>query len=416
MQVVVVAAYVPTFPSTGSPTRDYYLLKYLAQRHEIFLLAPIHDRETLAEIQVPDFLHFCPVFPANSASARRQGGQRLFGERTAARLQRLRHICVEPPYLAMMLANTLDALGAQMRVTDWQSYDLLHISQTLFASLRQLAPRSLPAVLDCHNIHSAIKRREFRATQGWRHRIAEWTEWRKMVAFERKVVVPFDGWLVCSEEDQRRLSALDARCGAAVAPNGVDTQYFRADPAASIEPESLIFSGTMLYEPNVAAMLFFCERILPIVRQDFPAVKLYIVGQNPHPSIQDLARQWSGQVIVTGSVPDVRPYMQAASVGIVPLLNGGGTRLKVLEMLAMGKPVVSTSVGCEGLKVTSEEHLLVADEPQAFAKAVKRLFTDSGLRNRLAAQGRSLAESRYDWQFIAPAVGNLWAELTSRQK
>lgn len=416
MRVLVIAAYVPQFPGTGSPTRDYYLLKHLAQRHEIILVAPVYDREEMDKFQVPDFLSFHPVFLANSTGAHRQGEQWLFGKRAAARLQRLRHICVELPYEAMMVSSTLNALGNQMRVIDWKAYDLLHISQTLFGPLRQLAPHSLPAILDCHNIHSSIKEREFRTTQGWRHRLAEWTEWRKMAAFERKAVVPFDGWLVCSEEDQRRLSALEARCQAVVVPNGVDTRYFRANPEASNQPESLIFCGTMLYEPNVAAMLYFCEHILPIVRQDFPAVKLYIVGQNPHPSIQDLARQWPGSVVVTGGVPDVRPYMQTASVGIVPLLNGGGTRLKVLEMLAMGKPVVSTSVGCEGLAVTSEQHLVVANEPQAFADAVKRLFSDPGLRSRLAAQGRSLAESRYDWRLIAPTAGNLWADLASRRK
>lgn len=414
MRVLVVASYVPQFPGTGSPTRDFYLLKYLAQRHDLTLLAPVDDHESLCSTPVPSFLTFHPAFRANSTGTRESNRRKLLSQGVASRLERLRHICFELPYEAMIVSTATEALAEQLRAVDWKEYDLIHISQSLFGRLRRLVPRSVPAVLDCHNIHTAIEEREFRATQGWRHRLAEWTEWRKMRAFERKAVAKFDGWLVCSEADRRHLSALDPRCQAVIVPNGVDTQYFRADGGTSVQPDSLIFTGTMLYEPNIVAMLHFCERILPIIQRRFPAVRLYIVGQNPHPVIQDLARQRPGQITVTGSVPDVRPYIQAASVGIVPLLNGGGTRLKVLEMLSMGKPVVSTSVGCEGLAVTSGLHLLVADEPQAFASAIGQLFTDAGLSSRLATHGRALVQTRYDWQFIAPGVDDLWVQLSSR--
>ena len=169
-----------------------------------------------------------------------------------------------------------------------------------------------------------------------------------------------------------------------VVPTGVDTSYF-APEASPADSRNLVFTGSMDWLPNEDAMVFFCREVLPLIRADEPGVTLSIVGRAPTPTVEKLADGHG--ITVTGRVDDVRPYMRDAAVYIVPLRIGGGTRLKIFEAMAMGKAVVSTTVGAEGLPVTSGEHLLLADEPRTFARAVVRLLRDVGRRR--AARSRS---------------------------
>jgi glycosyltransferase involved in cell wall biosynthesis len=164
----------------------------------------------------------------------------------------------------------------------------------------------------------------------------------------------------------------------------------------------LVFTGSMDWLPNEDAMLFFCRETLPLIRRDEPDVTLSIVGRAPTPAVAALARQPG--VIVTGRVEDVRPYVRDAAVYVVPLRIGGGTRLKIFEAMAMGKAVVSTSVGAEGLPVAHGEHVWLADDPQAFARAVVDVLRDVKRRRHLEQAARSLVVQRYDWSAVAGAL------------
>ena len=151
--------------------------------------------------------------------------------------------------------------------------------------------------------------------------------------------------------------------------------------------------------PNEDAMTFFCRDVLPLIRARVPGVELTIVGREPTRGVRNLAAQHG--VAVTGRVDDVRPFVRDAAVYIVPLRIGGGTRLKIFEAMAMGKAVVSTAVGAEGLPVVHDRHLLIADDPQAFANATVRLLEDSSCRNRLGRAARDLVATRFDWAAVA---------------
>jgi glycosyltransferase involved in cell wall biosynthesis len=151
--------------------------------------------------------------------------------------------------------------------------------------------------------------------------------------------------------------------------------------------------------PNEDAMLFFCRDILPIVRAEEPDVTLSIVGRAPTPAVRKLAADHG--IVVTGRVDDVRPFMREAAVYVVPLRIGGGTRLKIFEAMAMGKAVVSTTVGAEGLPVTGGEHVMIADEPDTFARAIVRLVRDVDRRRALEATARALVVEKYDWSVVA---------------
>jgi glycosyltransferase involved in cell wall biosynthesis len=192
-----------------------------------------------------------------------------------------------------------------------------------------------------------------------------------------------------------------------VVPNGVDTEFFRLGTEAE-RPLELLFTGAMNYAPNADGVAHFCAEILPRIRAVVPDVSLSVVGRDPPPRIQSLAR---GGVTITGTVPDVRPWMNRAAVFVVPLRVGGGTRLKILEALASGRAVVSTSLGCEGLDVKHGDNILVADTPAAFADAVVRCLRDPGLRRELGARGRALVEQRYRWDAIGLGLSRFLGEL-----
>jgi glycosyltransferase involved in cell wall biosynthesis len=179
---------------------------------------------------------------------------------------------------------------------------------------------------------------------------------------------------------------------------GVDTSFFVPDGGPE-SPASLVFTGSMDWYPNEDAILHFMRTILPLVRQAVPAVTLTVVGRNPTPRLRAAAAGLP--VCITGRVDDVRPYVSRAAVYVVPLRIGGGTRLKIFEALAMGKPVISTTIGAEGLPLVPGEHFICSDEPVEFARAVVNLVTDPRRRETLGTAGRRLVEERYSWPRVA---------------
>jgi len=190
-----------------------------------------------------------------------------------------------------------------------------------------------------------------------------------------------------------------------VIPNGVDIQKYQPLPAENASPV-LLFIGNMGYPPCVDAVLYFCREIFPRIRSVLSAAELWIVGRDPRPEVLQLN---GDGVHVTGRVDDVIPYYQQSAVCVVPLRAGGGTRLKILEAMALGRPVVSTTIGCEGLDVVDGEHLLIADNPKQFAEKTVRLLTDRQLYQHISTNGRQLVEARYDWDKIAGRLMEVYA-------
>lgn len=196
-----------------------------------------------------------------------------------------------------------------------------------------------------------------------------------------------------------------------VIPNGVETEYFKNSGKVDEEIFSMVFTGAMKYLPNNEGMLYFLEKIFPLIKDRVPNAKIYIVGSNP-PS--ELKAYESASIIVTGFVEDVRPYVERSSVFVVPLNMGSGTRLKILESFSMKKPVVSTSIGCEGLEVEDGEHLLIRDDPETFADAVIALFKESDLRERLISKSFDLVKYKYDWKVVGGLIDEALEVLTNK--
>jgi glycosyltransferase involved in cell wall biosynthesis len=260
------------------------------------------------------------------------------------------------------------------------------------------APR-VPVVLFEHNVEHMIWRRVARIERRpWRRALLE-LEARKVRWAERRACAAADLVIAVSEDDRKRLQALAPGSRCVATPTGVDVSYFQPATPRREDPNRLVFTGSMDWFPNEDAILFFLDAILPRIRAQVPAVTLSVVGRNPSARLRTAAE--GAGVVVTGTVDDVRPYVDEAAVYIVPLRAGGGTRLKIFEALAMGKAVVSTTVGAEGLDLTPGRDVAIADQPDEFAKTVVALLCDPGRRHALGHAGRLLVQRRYSWEQVS---------------
>jgi polysaccharide biosynthesis protein PslH len=212
-----------------------------------------------------------------------------------------------------------------------------------------------------------------------------------------------------SEADRELFLSLGSGCSISIVSNGVDTRTYLPFPLEG-RGKNILLIGSMDYKPNVDAALYFMGDIFPAVRKRHPDCTLTIVGKTPPDDIQRLAEEPG--VNVHSNVADVQPYYQKALVSVVPLRSGGGTRLKILEAMAFGTPVVSTSIGCEGLDVENNRNILIADDPVDFAGQIITLLTDLKLWNRISLNGRDLVQENYDWEQISRKYRAILLELT----
>jgi glycosyltransferase involved in cell wall biosynthesis len=277
-------------------------------------------------------------------------------------------------------------------------------------------PYSLPcpSILFTHNVEAEIWRRHALAAPVLR-RVLYDQQWKRMRRFEGETLARFDRILAVSDTDRdtfRRLYPASGAVPVSVVPTGVDTAYFApvSEPAPGGSRSHLVFVGSMDWLPNEDAMLVFCRDVLPRIAAAVPDVTLSIVGRAPTARVRGLARDEA--VDVTGRVDDVRPSLQAATVVIVPLRIGGGTRLKIFEAMAAGRAVVSTTVGAEGLEARPGRDLLVADGAEAFADAVVALLRDPARRLGIAQAGQRLVRERFDWSAVAGALEQAVVETT----
>jgi sugar transferase (PEP-CTERM/EpsH1 system associated) len=254
--------------------------------------------------------------------------------------------------------------------------------------------KGIPKLLDFADMDSQ-KWLAYARFHGWPKSLGYWLEGRKLQAAEKALAAKFDCCTCITDAELRILKSFGVECASGWFPNGVDLEYF-SPGKAGYDPNTIVFVGRMDYFPNQAAMVAFCRDVLPRIREHRPQIKLTIVGAEPSREVRDLSRL-SG-VSVTGTVPDVRPFVRAAAVSLAPLTIARGTQNKILESWAMGVPVIASSPAAAGVDATPGEHIVVADDPQDLAEAVLRLLTDSDDRQSLAKAGRARVEQRYTWE------------------
>lgn len=404
MRMLAIAPEVPYPPHSGGKSRAFNLLSRLGKRAELSLVCLSHSAE---EEEATDYLR--SLFTVRTVPWEMPAGYRAMHESAwpMSSLHYVRSLLFDPlPFLASYFRSP--AMQAAVDEALPESYDAVFVVTSMMGQFVRESVRR-KAIVDLWNVETLVQQRQAQRASS-KERLGHTLEYRKMRRFEGDQFKTVGLCVAVSELEKQAVLRIEPSARVAVVDNGVDVDYFTPQHAAA-RPDSLIYTGTMKYKPNEEAILYFCREILPAVRAAIPAVTLKIVGTSPPGNIRALASEC---VQVTGWVEDVRPHLAAASLVIVPLLSGGGSRLKITEALAMGKAVVSTSMGAEGLELHHGRHLLIANDPADFANAVIQLLGNPQRRESLGDEGRRKVIERYGWDLLATRLYDACLELTER--
>lgn len=388
MNILFLSQIVPYPPHGGVLQRGYNIIRELSKYGRVHLLAFLHpdtlttprmiaeSREVLSRYCVN--VEYFPLWPKQSKAAR-----------TFAYL-----LGAAWPEPFSVLAHRSAAFRRRIaELTTRGDMDIVHFDTI---ALAQYLPRRLPCptLVTHHNIESMLMARRSVAEKSYLARFYTRSQTRKLESYEAQYSPRFDMNIMMSSLDEAALKHIAPDIQTAVVPNGVDVEYFMPHPDAG--KPVMIYTGGMNMFANRDAVLYFLREIWPLIRKEIPDAEFFAVGQDPPQELRALAIPNSG-IVVTGYVDDVRPLIAQAAVYVVPLRVGGGTRLKVVDAMAQGKAIVSTSLGCEGIDVIADKTILIADAPREFAEKVVHLLRSPTERARLGQAAREMAVTRYAW-------------------
>ena len=387
-------------PDTGGKIRSYNILRQLAKHHAVtfFSFYAAHENDIHAELsQVFQRVIKIPLdLPAaKSAEELLNYAAHLFSGEPYNLTKYCRPV-VRKKLRALLQEETYDVILCDFLVTagaipwDWPC----------------------PKVLFSHNVEAVIWQRHYEVARNRLWKALSWLEWKRMEAAERRYLQKADHVVAVSENDREAFARFLDPQKLTVTQTGADTEFFQ--PSGEKEmPNSLVFTGSMDWLPNEDAILYFADKILPLIRRQVPDVTLCVVGRKPSRRLQDLASRVPN-IQLTGWVEDVRPYVAQRAVCIVPLRIGGGTRLKIFEAMSMAKAVVSTSIGAEGLPVNNGEHILLADDPASFAESTVRLLANASRRTQIGQAARHLVQENYSWATVSKGFAQVLESVVKR--
>lgn len=390
MKILMMFHQRPFPPDYGAAKRNYHLLVETAKNHTIAVLSngTPEDERRFRE-------HFGRTF----AHVRFVDVQR---NKWVSILRRIVYLLQgKSDVWAFYSPDFQQALD---EMTSAEQFDLLFSSFSILGFYR--FPRNIPRIGNTHNVEYDNLRRASRETRSVVRKVFYFLQSLAVRRDEIRTARQFDVLLATSERDRRLFQEDLPEVRIEVIPNGVDLEDFSVQTVAT-EPHTMVFTGIMNYYPNDHGVRYFLEEIFPLIQARVPDAQVSIVGGSPSRAVKSYA---SASVHVTGYVKEIPPYLARAEVAIIPLLIGGGTRLKALEAMAMKKPIVSTTLGCEGLDLFDGESVLFGDTPQAFADAVVRLFLDPALRERISSRAHAQARA-YRWEAISEKLEELFRQL-----
>lgn len=380
--------------------RTFHLLRALAERHDVTVVAfdtagrPAPAPFAIRVVEVP--WETPPLYVqmhGNDPRASTAAFEALAGEDAEPWI-----VSCNP------MQPMIDALR---RLVD-EPWDLVLVEHSTMARYLCALPAHLPRVLDLHNVHALMAAREANSA-GAAEREALEAEAKRVLRYERDACTGCDIVLTCSTAEADAVRSMFGVTNLAVIPNGADTAKLTPSSEPAVTGR-LLFTGTMDYPPNSQGVRWFGSEVLPLIRRVNPAVHLHIVGARPPDEVTALA---CAHIVVHGQVPEMVPHFASAQVVVVPLLHGGGTRLKIVDAAACGKPIVSTTLGAEGLEFVAGRDLLVADSAEAFASSVLELLASEDSREALGRAARRAAEA-YDWERITGRFIHVIEDLPTR--
>jgi sugar transferase (PEP-CTERM/EpsH1 system associated) len=395
MPILFISTKSPLPLNDGHSIRTFHVLRLLAERHEVDLLSfvkfPEEHEHTLELKKYCRSVRLLDLPENNSKAA-------LFKSLLAS-------LSSSKPFVALKYDSAAMRRAIQEAISDG-GIDLVHLDLAPLGCYLDLLD-GVKAVLNAHNVesHLLLRRAENEANL--------FTRWfwagqqRRYEAFERRVAGRVDHILCCSQTDRTMFSMLAMETPATVIPNGVDTRFFAPGDSAAVDPDRIVFVGGMNWFPNRDAVIWFDREIFPGILAERPNLTLHVIGRAD--GAMDLRHK--ARIVFHGFVEDIRPHMQRAAAMVVPLRIGGGTRLKVLNAMAMGTAVVSTSIGAEGLGASNGENVVLADDSAAFAAAVLKVAGDSALRKKLGVIARRFIVENYEWDRIGLRLHEVYEGL-----
>jgi glycosyltransferase involved in cell wall biosynthesis len=398
MKVLVVAPWLPYPPhSWGAAMRCYEILRVLAERHDVNLLAYAGADQAASAAALEEMgigVTTVDVPPMEGHKRLAQAGSLL--TTTSFEVLRVR---------SRKMQAAIDAAASALNP------DVILVECSQMACFQ--FPATAALIVDEQNIEFELHRRLIAFEPGLARKAFNWMEAVKLRREERRTWDRASACLVTSHREKAIVEAMSPHTFVEVIPNGVDIDYYSNPGVKAIDSSAIVYTGRMSYRPNADAAAHFVRDILPTVLRSRPDAIFYVVGSDPPAEVRALA---GSNVVITGSVDDVRPYLYRAGVVIAPIRAGSGTRLKILEALAAGKGVVSTALGCEGLDLQAGTDLLVADSPERFAAEVVRLLDDPGFSAILGARGADRVARSYGWGTVMAKLPEVLTAVASRHR
>lgn len=386
MKILQISPKKPYPPTDGGKIVAYNTIKYLSMRgHEITLVSIVDKEE-----EIPELERFCEWIPIQKDTATTTAGL-------------LSNLFSKKPYTISKYHS--EKIKQKIRdILRKVNFDIVHIDGLHAAYYGTYIKQEfdLPVVLREYNVEAKIMERFYKNQKNTLIKVYAYLQYKKLSRYEAVVCEVFDKCFMITEVDERRIKEMNPRVKTSVISSGVDTSYFYPMEAEE-DPLSIVSVASMDWLPNVEGMLWFCKNIFPLIKKEIPETKLYVVGKNPPDEIKNLA---SKDVIVTGFVEDEREYMAKSMVFIVPLKTGSGIRIKILNALAMGKAVISTSIGCEGIEVQHRKNIYIADTEKEFAQGAIELLKNKDIREGIGEEGLRFIREKYQWEQIAEQIEN----------
>ncbi|MFH0764086.1 MAG: glycosyltransferase [Candidatus Omnitrophota bacterium] len=396
MRILFVAPRLPMPADTGAKIRTFNLLKSVSTANDVSFLSFDFDndgdaREDLGKLGIKTFL---------VKAKERMRPFSIFSDKP---------VVIDKYYSRGMAAAVQNIVSADR-------FDLAHFDHLHMGQYRRYLD-GIPCVLDEHNVESVIFKRCSEIEKNPVKKALFILQTGKMADFERSLIRQFSRCLAVSENDKDALMRMsEGKAKVEVISNGVDTEYFspRSTVHSPRSEKTVVFTGSMDWLPNIDAVSYFAKEILPLVWLKNSDVKFYIVGKNPAGEVKALAVR-DKRIVVTGRVDDVRPYLFNAKVFVAPLRIGGGTRLKILEAMSMGKTVVSTTIGAEGIDCIADANILVADAPRNFADKIELVLNNEDKARDIGRDARRLVTEKYDWSAIGRRLNDVYREAVDAQ-
>jgi len=402
MNILFISTNYPYPPDSGHNLRTFYTLKYLAQANRIYYVAFKKRHQDLPQSDpIKEMCEKIDIFVTPDDFSRLRMSFSL-----------IRNLASDYPYVADKYY--IEQVERRIREVLYKNkIDIVHLD--LLPLTRYLNNfRGIPVALTEHNVESARLLSLIKQSKNILFKMYMYIQYKKLSSFEREEMGKCEICIAVSENDKEVLSKLSPDTEITVIPNGVDVEYFSPKNGEQI-PRSAIWVGGMKDFYNRQAVNYFCEEIFEKIKKEVQDVRLTMVGKSPTKKVLELAKQ-NKDVRCIGYAEDVRPYINEAMIFIAPILSGGGTKLKVLNALAMGKAVVTTSVGAEGIDVTNGENIIIADNPDEFARRSVELLKNPEKTERIGKKARELIIEKYDWEKIGKRYNKIYEELVDKHR